>query len=296
MIENKISLSSIEENISADISISSLSNSLTTLTPEYNEMIDNIQSTLPSVLSTTDNFYKSHSQYMNITVDVSDLTSLHSIKHLLARIDQKKEAIATSQIKRKKDEIKLRKKQKKLESCKDEFDCELLHVEIVELINGLSSSENYVKGAIRELSFLMTQYKSILEKIGKDHLTEEDFEIDERRYHVMTAMKQALNSARPRGGVIDEGNCIYLFDIGINVAAAQREVMNYLNMENELMRKGITPTHEMTIAWLEACADLFQDCGVEYAKSRGFIPLDYKSLAQPKHVPLLKSEKETVEE
>ena len=31
----------------------------------------------------------------------------------------------------------------------------------------------------------------------------------------MTALKQALNSARPRGGVIDEGNSIYLFDIGV---------------------------------------------------------------------------------
>ena len=278
-----------------DIVISTLSSTITSLTPEYSGMVENIQSLLPSVLATSDNFYKSHSQYMNVTVDITDLTPLHSVKHILARIEQKKAAIAENQIKRKKEEIELRRKQKKLEEVTDEFDRELLEVEILEIMNNLSSGENYVKGAIREMSFLMTQYKSILERLGKDNLTEEDFEIDERRYHVMTAMKQALNSARPRGGIIDEGNSIYLFDIGVNVAVAQREIINYLNMEKELFDKGIVPTHKMTMAWLEACADLFQNCGVEYAESRGFIPVDKLSLAQPESVPLLNKSEETSE-
>lgn len=291
MVQANNSLSTLKlEN--TGISLSTLEQSLPSITPEYGGMIENIQSSLPSVLATADNFYKSHSQYMNVTVDITELTPLRSIKHILARIEQKKNAIAEAQIKRKKDEIKLRKKQKKLEKTTDSFDRELLEVEIIEKMNGLTSSENYIKGAIREMSFLITQYKAILQKIGKEHLTEEDFELDERRYHVMTAMKQALNSARPRGGVIDEGNCIYLFDIGINVSAAQREVINYLNMEKELMGQGITPNHKMTVAWLEACADLFQNCGVEYAESRGFIPCDKLSLACPKEVPLLNSQKE----
>lgn len=291
MTETKSSLIINSELINTEISLSSLKNDLVNFSPEYSGMIDHIQETLPSVRSTADNFYKSHSQYMNVTVDITDLTPLHSIKHILARIEGRKNALAENQIKRKKEEIKLRKKQKKLEKVTDEFDRELLQIEIIEIMNGLSEGENYIKGAIREMSFLMTQYKSILEKIGKDHLTEEDFEIDERRYHVMTAMKQALNSARPRGGIIDEGNCIYLFEIGINVSHAQREVINYLNMENELFEKGIVPTHKMTMAWLEACADLFQNCGIEYAESRGFTPVDKLSLAEPKYVPLLNQSK-----
>lgn len=278
-------------NFKSDISISSLKNELVNYSPEYSGMIDNIQELLPSVQATSSNFYKSHSQYQNITIDITDLTPLHSIKHILARIENKKNALAENQIKRKKQEINLRKKQKELETTEDEFDRELLEVEICEIANGLYEGDNYIKGAIREMSFLMTQYKSILEKLGKENLTEEDFEIDERRYHVMTAMKQALNSARPRGGIIDEGNSIYLFDIGINAAAAQREVMNYINMENDLMSKGIRPNHQMTIAWLEACADLFQDCGIEYAKDRGFVEIDRLSLAQPPNpISLLKSQ------
>lgn len=296
MSEKNSSLSVNSSELKTEISLKTLKSDITSLSPEYSGMIDNIQEILPSVQSTTNNFYKSHSQYMNVTVDVNDLTPLHSIRHILARIESKKGALADAQIKRKKAEIKLKKKQKKLESITDEFDRELLEIEIIEIMSGLSNGENYIKGAIREMSFLMTQYKSILEKLGKDYLTEEDFELDERRYHVMTAMKQALNSARPRGGSIDEGNCIYLFDIGVNVAHAQREIINYLNMENDLFNKGLTPTHQMTVAWLEACADLFQNCGAEYAESRGFVPIDRKSLAEPKHVPLLTSVKNNKEE
>ena len=92
----------------------------------------------------------------------------------------------------------------------------------------------------------------------------------------MTALKQALNSARPRGGVIDEGNSIYLFDIGVNVSHAQAEVFNYLKMENELIQNGQAPSHEMTVEWLEKCADKFQDCSERFAESRGFKILDEK--------------------
>lgn len=287
MSENNTSSIESISKIKNEITLSSLKDDIINFTPEYAGMIDNIQKTFPSIKSITSNFYKSHSQYMNVTVDITELTPLRTVKHILARIEEKKNAIAQNQILRKKEEIKLRKKQKELETIEDEFDKELLEVEIVEIANGLVEGENYIKGAIREMSFLVTQYKSMLSKLGKDHLTEEDFEKDERRYHVMTALKQALNASRPRGGVIDEGNCIYLFELGINVATAQRELIKYINMENDLLEQGINPTHEMTIAWLEACADLFADYGTKYAESRGLITIDKTSLAQPDHVPLL---------
>jgi hypothetical protein len=146
-----------------------------------------------------------------------------------------------------------------------------------------------MKGAIRKMSFLMTQYRSVLDHIGKDFITEEDYEREEKRYHVMTALKQALNSARPRGGVIDEGNSIYLFDIGVNVSHAQAEIFNYLKIENEMISKGQAPSHEMTVEWLEKCADKFQNCSEEFAKSRGFTILDEKSLTREEQVTMLPS-------
>lgn len=293
MTEQSSAITTQEFIPSAEISISSLKSELTQLPKEYSPMLQNIQENLPAIQATSENFYKSHSQYMNATVDITDLTPLHSVRHILARVERKKAALAEAQIKRRKDDIELRRKQKQFEETTDEFDRELLEIEIIELMNGLTSGENYIKGAIREMSFLMTQYQSVLDKLGKEHLTEEDFEEDEKRYHVMTALKQALNAARPRGGLIDEGNSIYLFDIGVNVAHAQAEIFNYLKQEQEMIENGLAPSHEMTMEWLERCADKFKDCGTRFAESRGLIPLDQKSLAQPEPVQLLTGTTET---
>lgn len=282
--------------LGTEISVDSFKNELTNLPKEYSPMLENIKTNLPAVNRTSENFYKSHSQYMNATIDITDLTPLHSIKHILARIERKKSALAEAQLKRRKAEIELRQKQEKLSTITDSYEKELLEVEIIEMMHGLSSGENYIKGALREMSFLITEYNAVLKKIGKDHLTEEDFEEDEKRYHVMTALKQALCSARPRGGIIDEGNSIYLFDIGINVAHVQAEVFNYLRQEQELIEKGLAPSHEMTMEWLEKCADKFKDCGQRFAEYRGLITKDTLSLATPEPVSgLLESSKSEAE-
>ncbi len=161
---------------------------------------------------------------------------------------------------------------------KDEFEKETLGVEILEIKVNMNNIQNSITGAVRKMSFFTTQYNSILKKLGKDDITEEEYEKEESRYHVMTCMKQALNAARARGGVIDEGNLIYLFDMGINSAQAQAEVYAYLEMENKLMAEGKAPTHEMTMQWLEACADKFSSDAEKFAERRGFKLYDEDSL------------------
>ena len=106
------------------------------------------------------------------------------------------------------------------------------------------------------------------------------FEQEEAKYHVMTAMKQALCSARTKGGVIDEGNHIYLFDWGINGADAQVELFNYLKLENEMIAKGLKPSHEMTLNWLESCAKKFSTKTKTFVEQKGFKLLDKQSLTK----------------
>ncbi len=87
-----------------------------------------------------------------------------------------------------------------------------------------------------------------------------------------------MNAARTRSGVIDEGNHIYLFDLGINGADAQVEVYNYLKKENEMIARGEMPTHEMTMQWLEHCTERFRGDSNKFAERRGFQLKDTKSL------------------
>lgn len=249
------------------------------ITPEYAGMLENINKNLPAAQRDADNFYKSSSQFKNVTLDVTDLTPLASIKHILAVIDQTKSALEEASFKYRKNKILRDKKFEEAENTTG-YDKELLLIEVDEYANSMFHIENSMKGAIRKLNFFINQYNAILAKLGKDEITEEEYEKEESRYHVMTAMKQALNAARTRGGVIDEGNHIYLFEMGINGAAAQAEVFTYLQMEGDLLSQGKEPTHEMTMMWLESCANKFADCGAKFAESRGFIPLDRTSLAK----------------
>jgi hypothetical protein len=264
---------------SKDLVIQKLSNS-PLVKKEYKQMLTNINTTLPAIKQSSSNFYKSHSQFMGVMLDVTAITPIRSVKHTLAELDKTRMALEEAQLKMMKKDIELRQKEKKMADgdYADDLERELLETEILEVKVNMNNIQNSVSGAIRKMNFFTNQYKSILKKLGKDDITEEEYEKEESRYHVMTCLKQALNAARARGGVIDEGNLIYLFDMGINSAQAQAEIYAYLEMENKLMKEGKAPTHEMTMQWLEACADKFSGEAEKFAERRGFKLYDEESL------------------
>ena len=247
---------------------------------EYKGMLKNISTNLPAIKKSSSNFYKSHSQFMGVMLDVTAITPIRSVKHTLAELDKTRMALEEAHLKMMKKDIELREKENQLDNAeyKNDFEKEKLEVDILEIKVNMNNIQNSITGAVRKMSFFTTQYNSILKKLGKDDITEEEYEKEESRYHVMTCMKQALNAARARGGIIDEGNLIYLFDMGINSAQAQAEVYAYLEMENKLMAEGKAPTHDMTMKWLEACADKFSSDAEKFAERRGFKLYDEDSL------------------
>ena len=253
--------------------------------PEYKSMLANIQEKAPAIAQASSNFYKSHSQMMSVTLDVTAITPIRSVKHSLAEIEKTKAALQEGYFRMKKDEVKLKKIERKIGQEEDHLEREMLEIKRDELIAKAESSRGYVEGAIRKLNFFTNQYDSLMEKLGKDTLTEEDYEEEEIKYHIMTCMKQALNAARSRNGMIDEGNLIYIFDLGINAAQAQAEVFSYLQWENELVKQGKAPEHHHTVQWLEGCAEKWKHCPTDFASSRGFQIMDRTSLT---NTPLLK--------
>jgi len=261
-----------------ELVVKNIETALVDCKPEYKTMLQNIDEKMPVIQHASSNFYKSHSQFMGVTLDVTAITPIRSIKHTLAEIDKTKSALQEAQINMQKKAVKLKKKQRKLEKCTDDLDREMLEIEILELQTHSVNAQNSVQGAIRKMNFFVNQYESLLSHLGIDEVTEEMYEVEENRYHIMTAMKQALISARPRQGYIDEGNQIYVFDLGINGAQAQAEVFAYLHFENELIKEGKAPTHEHTMRWLEACADKFADDPKKFTERRGFKIMDNQSL------------------
>ena len=267
-----------ENPLSNELILGNMNTALAVTKPEYNLMLKNIQDRMPAVTRDTSNFHKSHSQFMSVTLDVTAITPIRSIKHTLAEIDRTKSALQEAYIGLRKKQNELKKKERDLEASTDPLDRELLEIEILELNSHLEGTQNHVNGALRKMNFMVNQHAQLLEAVGKNEITEEDYEREESKYHIMTCMKQALNAARSRNGMIDEGNLIYLFDLGINAAQAQAEVFAYLNMENQLISNGNAPTHEMTMRWLEACADKWQQDPATFAARRGFSVFDRSSL------------------
>ena len=265
-----------------ELVIKNIQTALSEVKPEYKTMLKNIDKNMPMVQQACSNFYKSHSQFMGVTLDVTAITPIRSIKHTLAEVDKTKNALQEAQIRMQKKAVELKMKQRELLECQDDLQREMLEVEILEIQTHSVNAQNSVQGAIRKLNFFINQYNSLLKHLGVDEITEEMYEREENRYHIMTAMKQALTSARPRGGIIDEGNMIYIFDLGISGAQAQAEVFAYLQTENELMKNGKAPTHEMTMRWLEKCADKWEKDPEIFANRRGFTLLDKQSLTNTK--------------
>jgi hypothetical protein len=264
--------------LSNDLIIGNINTALAVKKPEYNLMLKNIQDRMPAVVRDTSNFHKSHSQFMSVTLDVTAITPIRSIKHTLAEIDRTRSALQEAYIGLRKKQNELKKKERDLAQAEDPLDRELLEIEILEINSHIEGTQNHDNGAIRKMNFFVNQHKQLLEKVGKEEITEEDYEREEARYHIMTCMKQALSAARSRNGMIDEGNLIYLFDLGINAAQAQAEMFAYLSMENQLISEGKAPTHEMTMRWLEACADKWAEDPAKFAARRGFSVFDHTSL------------------
>ena len=271
---------------SKDLILKNLTDSLPIMTakPEYQVMAANIEDKLPAVQRDTSNFHKSHSQFMGVTLDVTAITPIRSIKHTLAEIDKTRSALQEAFISVEKKKIEIQMKEREISECEDDLQRKLSEVELLEMRSHLESTNNHMQGALRKMNFFVNQHDNLLKALGRDEISEEEYEEEEVKYHIMTAMKQALNAARSRNGIIDEGNLIYIFDLGINAAQAQAEVLSYLQWENELVKQGKAPEHHHTVQWLEGCAEKWKHCPTDFADSRGFQIMDRTSLT---NTPLL---------
>ena len=128
-----------------DLVIQKLSNS-PLVKKEYKQMLTNINATLPAIKQSSSNFYKSHSQFMGVMLDVTAITPIRSVKHTLAELDKTRMALEEAQLKMMKKDIELRQKERELndENYKDDLERELLETEILEIKVNMSNIQNSI--------------------------------------------------------------------------------------------------------------------------------------------------------
>lgn len=245
----------------------------------YDSMMTRVQEVMPRVMESSESFGKSSSQLKTVTLDITDLTDVGAAKHILASINRTRQALKESEIAVRRKRLDLTRKEAALETATG-FDADEILIDLTELESQLEDTMAAQRGAVRKLAYLIEQYDSICQRLGVDVITEEMYEADQAKYHVMRAFSQGLAAARARGGVIDEGNFIYFQDLGVNGAAAQREVTAYFAAEQEMLNNMQVPTFEMQKNWLEAVGEKFAGEVSRYAASRGFVPVIPEVFAQ----------------
>ena len=237
--------------------------------PEHRGMLETIKSGLPEIARATSLFNKTQSQFMDNMLTVSKPTPIRNLRQILAEMNKTKSALNEAYHKCRRKEVERRIALRSAEKESDELQRELYLIGAEEKASQLENTKGYISGAIRKLANYQAQYDSIKNHFDVDSFSEIDFEVEEERYHIMTAFEQGLNAARSHGGVIDEGNQIYFTGIGINGSMGQQLMANYLKYENKLLDSNQEPSYDLQLQFLNDMAEKFKGCSMRLAKHKG---------------------------
>jgi hypothetical protein len=261
--------------------------------PEHKAMIESINKNLPEIKRATSLFGKTQSQFMDNMLTVSHYTPLRNLRQILAQVTQTRAAIDENNFKLKKKQIEIKMKQRELEEEKDALKKEMLQTEIAEMESQLENAKIYISGSIRTLSNYTEQYNNIVTSKRIKTWNEKDFEAEEEKYHIMKAFEQGYCAAVSGRGGFDEGNTIYVTQLGINGMAAQKDLQEYLMLEDSLLKDSKEPTHKMFSMFLERMAEKHKGCSTAHAERKGMTTYTEKAAIEKgdvtnKHIELMK--------
>jgi hypothetical protein len=236
---------------------------------DYGHMVNFIKENLSLMSQESQHFGKNQSQFMDNFLTVSHPTPLRNARQILAEITSKVGALKEAQYNHRKSLIQVKRLKTKIEKEKDSIELEEHQNDLAYELEKLEDGKLYVNGAIRALTNYISQYKAILSKHNITQMSEKDFEKEEEKYHIMKCFEQAICAARARGGVIDEGNHIYLSQIGVNGALAQHYVDLFFTEESEIIKNGLGIDGSYLPSFLEHVAKTFAGCSKKMADIKG---------------------------
>lgn len=244
----------------------------------YAEMCVEIHKNLPMLKDGIAQFGKAQSQFMDNFLTVSHPTPLRNARQILAEINKSLEALKEAQYKISKRKLSVKRMEKKLETETDPLNLEELKLDIAFEKTQIDTTMVYVEGAIRQITNYIEQYQLILKNAGVTKLTEEIFEAEEEAYHIMKAFDQAINSARARGGLIDEGNHGYFSQIGVNGKMAELFIQRFFQQELEHIQRGEKIGHEFLSDFLDHMREEFKGCSKKVSERKGNVSLTDRAL------------------
>ena len=255
------------------------------LLKQHAPMVEFVQDNLPRIVEQTNIYQKRQSQFMDNMLTVAQPTPIRRLRQILSEINRKVGAFREAKYGLRKNQIKKQMFLRDADKESDPLKADLLRLKAERCQSNIDGTLPVVAGAIRKVTALIEQHDSIMQSMGKfpgDVITEAEFEAQEEEYHIKTAFTQGLTAARARGGTIDEGNHIYLQQLGINGAAAACEVQRFLNREAIAFRNS-EPTYGMVTDFLEEMYQKFKGCSSELAEHKGMLEKSEIALLELNH-------------
>lgn len=241
--------------------------------------IQKVSQNLPILSQKTKNFGRNNSQ---TTLSLMTLTMMNGqspmrlIRQVLAELEQKKLALAESQVSHAKlmyDIEKLQNKNGELDSV-EQAEFRLKKIQIDHL-------EEKIGGALKDVAVLIDAYENIKKKHNIDDWDEETFEKEEKKHHVRRGFELLYRNIIYQGRA-HESSIEYLQQYGVHIQAALIEVVQYIESVNGKLKNNQIVSGTDLENFLDAMAEKYKGFADEASErlfgKKDFTNTDYMRL------------------
>lgn len=241
--------------------------------------LQKVSQNLPIISEKTKNFGRNNSQttlsMMTLTM-MNGQSPMRMIRQVLAELEQKKLALAESQVthaKLMRDIEELKNKDGNLDSV-EQAEFRFKHVQ-------LDNIEEKIGGALKDVAVLIEAYENIKNKHNIDDWDEETFEREEKKHHIRRGFELLYRNILHQGRA-HESSIEYLQQYGVHVQPALVEVVQYIESVNEKLKTNCVITGADMENFLDAMAEKYKDCADEASErlfgKKDFTNTDYMRL------------------
>lgn len=224
------------------------------------KIVQRVTQNFPVIVEKTKNFGRNNSQttlsMMTLTM-MNGQSPMRMLRQVLAELEQKKLALAESQVNHAKlvrDIEELKNKDRELDSV-EQAEMRLKSVQ-------LDNLEEKIEGALKDVAVLIDAYENIKKKHNIDDWDEETFEREEKKYHVRRGFELLYRNI-VQAGRAHEASIEYLQQYGVHVQAALVDVIQYIDSVNHrLQNKQIVSGADLE-EFLDAMSEKYKGCADE---------------------------------
>tara|TARA_Y100000310_G_C20552156_1_gene748631 strand:- start:100 stop:900 length:801 start_codon:yes stop_codon:yes gene_type:complete len=206
---------------------------------------------------------KSRSQFQLKYITCGQADAWMRMRQISAEVARKRQALTEAKFNYMERVKRAEIKERNAEEEEDSLKAELLQIGAARLKSQGGEILVKMEGAMKEIQTLSGMYDTLKEIIGD--VSESEFELVQFKAHIKRALMQSIREVRMQR-VIGTGNQEYLEQCGVSPTATLKEIVNFLEQENE---KAVGNT-SMMHSFLDDFAERYAPACVQQAEWLGF--------------------------